>query len=363
MSTLTIRELGVMPYALPLRGVATVGGHEIHEREGIVVRLLDEDGDEGYGEAVPLLGLHQESRDEVQMRLKDVAERIAGQTLDAPEQLFDGLSDLPPTLVFALESAWDGLRATKEKTVPARLNGRDAPTSLHVNGFFSGSVDDAKAVLEHEIYRKYPSVKIKVARQPLEQDREMLKLFAGTLPKSVRLRLDANRGLDLASALALFGELDPERVEYLEEPLENVNDLAALQDRTGHSIALDESLGGPNMRGIDCVDAWIYKPSVHGGRRALEAKAKEADAAGVSFVVSSCLETGLGLWMQAQWAAAAAAGMDEAVPVGLGTDIVLATDLLDVPFDSSQGHVGIDNWCGKPGEMFLQAAGWAKAGV
>ena len=363
MTTLTIQELGVMPYALPLRGAAIVGGHEIHEREGLVVRLLDADGFEGFGEAVPLLGLHKESRDEVQVRLQDVAERVAGQSFDGPEQMFEGLAQLPPTLVFAMESAWDGLRAAREKTVPARLDGRDAATSVEINGFFPGSLEDAKAALEHEIYANYPSIKIKVARQPLEKDQEMLALFVKALPESVRLRLDANRGLELKDALALFGAIDPARVEYLEEPLENLNDLSELQDRTGHAIALDESLGGPDTRGLDCIDAWIYKPSVHGGRRALEAKAKQADAAGVSLVVSSCLESGLGLWMQAQWAAAAAAGMDEAVPVGLGTDIVLAVDLLKVPFDSSLGHVGIDQWVGAPAEPFLQAAGWAKAGV
>ena len=186
----------------------------------------------------------------------------------------------------------------------------------------------------------------------------MLDLLIERLPESVGLRIDANRRFSLEQAIELFGGLPRERIEYLEEPLQTGRALKELTETTGLPLALDESLFFPDptrFREGPLIAAWILKPARMGGYLETMAYAERATEIGKFVVISSCLESGLGLWAQAQLAAAV---NEKPVAAGLATDAFLDGDLLDPPFDSSAGTLRAADWCGEPSKAFLREAGW-----
>ena len=219
-------------------------------------------------------------------------------------------------------------------------------------------LSDARGIKASKAFEKFGSVKVKVGKRPVADERRMLELLVDKLPTPISLRIDANRRLALDQAIELFGGLPRERIEYLEEPLQTGRALKELTEATGLRLALDESLFFPDptrFREGPLIAAWILKPARMGGYLETMAYAERAQETGKFCVISSCLESGLGLWAQAQLAAAV---NEEPVAAGLATDTLLDGDLIDPPFDSSAGTLRTADWRGEPSEAFLTEAGW-----
>ena len=88
--------------------------------------------------------------------------------------------------------------------------------------------------------------------------------------------------MGLASCAELLRGVDPARIEYLEEPLADPSELAALSGRTGMPIALDELVvdASPEARALreelartKCVAAWVLRMSALGSLDAIRARA------------------------------------------------------------------------------------------
>jgi len=134
---------------------------------------------------------------------------------------------------------------------------------------------------------------------------------------------DEISALPLDQALQILNGLPAERFEYLEEPLKNPSELVDLNNRTGLPIGLDESLLDQAtfyLGRAPYVAAWIIKPALIGHWQRLLFLANEAQRAEAGLVISSCVETGLGLHAQLQMAAALPG---HAMDAGLATDRLL----------------------------------------
>ena len=294
-------SLEVVPEAQPL-----VGGPV---REGAFVRIEDDArGRVGFGECAPLRGLHRES----------LAESIA-----ALEDWFDGIrevGDLPPSAAFAVSCALetaDGLGAAAV---------RDA----EVAAFFAGGVDelddDACARLKGAA-----SVKLKIGRASPAADRALLERALEMLPQA-RLRLDGNRRMSFADCAELVRGIEPHRIEYLEEPLADPSDLAALARTTGLAIALDELVVDPSeearalragLARARSVSAWVLRMSALGPLERVFSLADEAHRLGSDAVLSTAYESSYTLRLAVHVAAALPnAGRAH----GLGTAHLLSGD-------------------------------------
>ena len=146
---------------------------------------------------------------------------------------------------------------------------------------------------------------------------------------SARLRIDPNGVWDLETAqseLDRFGRFD---LELVEQPVATLEDLAALRRRTGVPLAADESVrtvdDAKRLAALDAADAVVLKVQVLGGVRSA---LRVADAAGVPAVVSSMLETSVGL---AAGLALAAVLPELPFACGLGTGLLLDGDVVADP--------------------------------
>lgn len=185
------------------------------------------------------------------------------------------------------------------------------------------------------------TAKVKVAEtgQDLAADVERVAAVRDALGRDGRLRVDANAAWDVETAVLALARLGRYDLEYVEQPCATFGELAEVRRRSGVAVAADESIRTADdpvaaVR-AGAVDVVVIKVQPLGGvRRALDVAA----AAGVPAVVSSALETSVGL---AAGLALAAALPDLPYACGLGTGTLLASDLVGNPLVPVEGALTV----------------------
>jgi O-succinylbenzoate synthase len=318
-----IASITMFQYRLPLRTPLPLGAHTIEARDGVLVRICDAAGHQGWGDVAPLPGFSTESMAYARRELEATAPQLVGGPVDAA---LDHLAhaNTASSVRCGLEMA---LLETKAReagtTLPHVLSPKVRP-SVSFNALLT---DDDRA-LENEVtaLRRtgYPAVKVKVGRRPVAEDVARVQALARQLP-GVALRLDANRAWSFADAYRFAEGICDVSVDYVEEPLVDAAELPRLAAETGMPVALDETIQeGAAPRDHSYATAVILKPTLVGGLRAAQRLAAEAERVACQPVLSASFESGAGL--RGLIALAAGLGTKD-VPVGLDTYHRLAADV------------------------------------
>lgn len=188
------------------------------------------------------------------------------------------------------------------------------------------------------------TVKVKVAEagQVLADDVARVRAVRAAMGPEGRIRVDANGGWNVDEAEHAAHALAEFDLEYLEQPCATVDELAELRVRLRRwdlPIAADESVRKAQdpiaVARAGAADLIVVKAQPLGGvRRALEIVAE----AGLPAVVSSALDTSIGL---SQGAALAAALPELEFDCGLGTASLLAADVVEVPLVPRGGSIPV----------------------
>lgn len=368
-----IERIDVAKYRLPLARRFKAGPINVDQREGRLLRVRSDEGRTGYGEIAPLPGLHAETLADVDAILEVVAPELEGRQFERFGDVANNAANRiaacaprgdfgAPSAVFGLQCAAASIFAQMEGVPPASILSKKPRAKIAINGLFVGTVTDAAEALAAGTLDAYPCVKVKVGVQSAAADRELLDVLLSALDESVLLRIDANRQLTLDDAIERFRGLPPERIDYLEEPLARPEQLADLHAATGLMMGLDETLLIPALaplRRARHIAAWCLKPARIGHWKRMLFLSEEAKSHGAVTVVSSCLESGLGLGWQAQMAAALPG---EVAACGLGTESWLRVDLVAPRYDSSAGYVRTQDWSGTPSAAVLGKLRFKRAG-
>ncbi|WP_423919055.1 o-succinylbenzoate synthase [Frigoribacterium sp. 2-23] len=188
------------------------------------------------------------------------------------------------------------------------------------------------------------TVKVKVAErgQTLADDIARVAAARAFVGDDGRVRIDANANWSVDEAEEALVALAPYRLEYAEQPVRSVPELAELRRRTaglGVPIAADESVRKASdplaVARAGAADLLVIKAQPLGGvTAALDIVAQ----AGLPVVVSSALDTSVGLSMGA-YLAASIPGL--AHDCGLGTAALLAADVTPEPLLPVDGGVDV----------------------
>ncbi|MCM0641489.1 o-succinylbenzoate synthase [Cellulomonas wangsupingiae] len=187
------------------------------------------------------------------------------------------------------------------------------------------------------------TAKVKVAEpgQPVGADEARLEAVRDALGADGAIRVDANAAWDVDTAVARLAALDRAAggLEYAEQPVPGVDDLAALRRRTHVPLAADEAvrLGDDPLAVVrrQAADVVVLKVQPLGGVRAC---LRLAEQVGLPVVVSSALETSVGL---AAGLALAAALPELPHACGLATAALLADDLVADPLLPRGGAIEV----------------------
>lgn len=280
-----MREAAVFSWELPLDAGVVLRDRRLKTRNGLLVRIA-EGGQQGWGEIAPLPGFSQETlADAHRETLAWLTAWCAG---ECPAE------SCLPSVAFGLSCAL----AELDGTLPETGNFQSALLC-------SGDPDELFLRL-HPL--KEPLAKMKVGLYEPVRDGIMVNLLLEALP-GLTLRLDANRSWTLEKALNFAryvnADLRP-RIAFLEEPCRSPLDSLRFSAETDIALGWDESTreAGFTPMTEPGVRAIIIKPMLTGSLVKVHELVALAHAAGLTAVISSSLESSLGLTQLAriaQW--------------------------------------------------------------
>ncbi|WP_221586113.1 o-succinylbenzoate synthase [Microbacterium sp. G2-8] len=188
------------------------------------------------------------------------------------------------------------------------------------------------------------TVKVKVAErgQTLADDLARVAAVREAMGPEGRVRVDANRGWNVDEAEHALHALAEFDLEYAEQPCATIDELAEIRARLRDwdiPIAADESVRRESdplaVARAGAADLLVVKAQPLGGvRRVLDI----VEHAGLPAVVSSALETSVGL---AQGAHLAAALPGLRYDCGLATASLLAADVTSTPLVAANGSLPV----------------------
>jgi o-succinylbenzoate synthase len=170
-------------------------------------------------------------------------------------------------------------------------------------------------------------------------DEARVEAVRDALGPTGKLRIDVNGAWDVETAIRSIRRLDRFDLEYVEQPVATLEEMTALRKRINVRLAVDESLRTApdplNLRLHEAADVVVAKVQPLGGvKRAL----KIVEAAGLPAVVSSALESSIGI---GAGLALAAALPELPYACGLGTVSLLHGDVVDDPLLPESGYIEI----------------------
>ncbi|TPW71531.1 o-succinylbenzoate synthase [Schumannella sp. 10F1B-5-1] len=256
----------------------------------------------------------------------------AGWTEFSPFAEYDD-AEASAWLAAALDFGW-----TPERDQPAVLRDR-----IPVNATMPAV--DARRV--PEVLARFDgcrTVKVKVAErgQTLADDVARVRAVRAAIGPEGRIRVDANGGWNIDEAEHAAHELAAFDLEYLEQPCATVPELAELRQRLHDwdlPIAADESVRKASdpiaVVREGAADLVVVKAQPLGG---VAAALRIVAEAGVPAVVSSAIDTSVGLAMGARLAAALP---ELDFDCGLGTASLLAADVTSTPLRAERGSIAV----------------------
>jgi o-succinylbenzoate synthase len=202
------------------------------------------------------------------------------------------------------------------------------------------------------------TAKVKVAEpgRPAAEDLDRLAAVRDVLGGRGRVRVDANGAWDVEEAVARIRSYDRAAggLEYVEQPCASVEELAAVRRRVDLPVAADESVRRADdplqVARSGAADLAVLKVQPLGGVRAC---LRLAEQLGLPVVVSSALETSVGL---AAGVALAAALPELPYACGLGTAGLFERDVVTDPLLPRDGAVPVRRPEPDPGLVAAAAA-------
>jgi o-succinylbenzoate synthase len=215
-------EVEVVPYALPFKEPYVTARGRLTRREMVLLRIRDQDGVEGLGEAVPLSLRGGVSIEAVVKEL----EALESPLRPAP----DGLS-LPArcALSTALLDRGEKRRDAKAEHAPVRCNAT----------LVSGPPAEVAAEAARWAKAGFGTFKLKVGAG---EDIAQVEAVRAALGTEAKIRLDANASWSLEEATRILAAVEPLGIELVEQPVETIAEAAELAWRTPIPLAGDESV-------------------------------------------------------------------------------------------------------------------------
>jgi o-succinylbenzoate synthase len=268
--------------SIPLKTPFVTSGGVVAERELLLLRIEDDDGAVGFGEASPL-------------------------------ELYDGVSiDTVASAIRAGDQSQPHAHAAEEM---ARLDlegrragrgvGEPGADAIPVNRTLAAGPPEEVAQRAGEALREgYACFKLKVG---LPDDLERVAAVREAIGPWPALRLDANGAWSAAEAAERIEQLEPFDLQLVEQPCATLEELAELRPRVRAPIAADESVRTPadvraaaEARACHVVNV---KLAGSGGYGAAREALREAERSGLRSFLSSTLDGPWGIAAALQLAA------------------------------------------------------------
>lgn len=337
---------------IPFRQPFATAAGTFTARDAWIVRLRDDAGSVGYGEAALAPDADAAALDRLARTVRQAAGRAwTGDELLEPWLATGAGDDRDPgadpdpddAVSLTVRAAMQGAALDLGLVDPGAIEA----TGIAVNATIAVE-DEAASVAEAaaHVAAGFRCLKLKVGSERTSAELvARIGAVRDAVGPGVALRLDANGAWDPATALDRAAAVAGLAIDYLEQPITaeaSAEALARLRHAAPVAIAADEAVtslaAARTLLAADAADVLVVKPARVGGPAASLAIAAAAGTAGVRVTISSLLETGVGLVAAARIAAALP---DREHAHGLATADLLVDDLLAGSLRPAGGRLAV----------------------
>lgn len=269
-----IREIHVYAKALPVAHAAYVlSSGQIQSLDTTLVRLVADDGSEGWGETCPLGPLYAEAHAQgARAALAEMAPGLIGADPWplALQRRMHGLLNGHSYAKAAIDiAAYDLIGKRLGVRVAELLGGAATERVPSYYALSIGEPNEVARIAKERMAEGYPRLQVKLGGRTVDADIETLhKVWEAVRGSGVRLTADGNRGWNTRDVLHLTREcVDIPFV--LEQPCDTIEELARIRPQVRHPIYMDESSLDLNTvitaAGSGLVDGFSMKVTRLGG--------------------------------------------------------------------------------------------------
>jgi D-galactarolactone cycloisomerase len=228
MNPIRLASVEAFAFRVPVKSPIKVAFGTFRDRPFVLVRVTDEEGAVGWGEAWanwPAVGAEHRAR-----LVVDLGERLVGKSYDSPQQLFQQLSRSLEVLVIQTGevgpiaqavagidiAVWDLVARKAGQPLHRMLSDRDVQTvPVYATGINPDEPEKFAAARQAEGHRAF---KLKTGFGH-ELDVRNLRAMRAELGPQAVITCDSNQTHDLQDALAFVRAIEPLRLDWFEEPM------------------------------------------------------------------------------------------------------------------------------------------------
>jgi L-alanine-DL-glutamate epimerase-like enolase superfamily enzyme len=275
---------------------------EFTHRRSWLLRLVDEDGVEGLGEAALNPFASDVATGSLASFMRDFVPALSAGKMPVWAEL--AAEGEPGRAAMAgLDGAIAALLATRGSVGTTPANGTGPVVAIPVSAMIAlGGPSAGAEAAAQAVELGFRTLKLRAGfERTTDQLVERLRAIRVAVGPEPRLRVDAGGAWDLDTATERIEGIAPFRIEYVEQPMAawDVTGHAALRERVRTPIALDESIdseGSARAALADgAADVIVVKPARVGGLAATMRVVDSAAAAGATVVLGTYYETGVGI--------------------------------------------------------------------
>jgi len=277
------------------------GGYAAHEN--VIVRIIDDDGVEGLGEAAPnrYYGETVASVVGAMEKFEPVLGRADSWSLEAIDASLSTVLRGNNAARAAVSSALHDIVGKRLGIPVHRLWGLD-PADCGESSFTIGIADNDGLKQRVEDAAQYPILKVKLGT---DRDMEIVRVVREAAPAK-RLRVDANAAWSASHAVRMIDFLADHGVEFVEQPVaqHDIEGFRHVRSRSKLPVIADESclVAGDVPRLAGAVDGINLKLAKCGSLREAIRIIHTARSFGMSVMAGCMIESSLGISAVAQLA-------------------------------------------------------------
>lgn len=301
-----ITAITMRPYRIPFRRPFVTAHGVLLAREGAIVTITTDEGISGHGDMAAVPEFAGPLLPELLAATHDAARVLVDQNfLFALAHVHDGVMNgtiLGP-VCFALETAIYDCMGRRSGQSIAQVELPEPSNEVSVN-FVIGepSLAGAIAAAQRAMADGFGCVKLKVGvASDLDAEYQRIAAVRAALGPTINLRLDANEAWSLNEATAILTRCADLAIQYVEQPLHrtNVTGMRFLRRRVAVPIAADEAVSDLAsifpLLAAGAADILVLKPQMLGGWFACQLAATAAVQFRKRIVMTSALESGIGV--------------------------------------------------------------------
>jgi o-succinylbenzoate synthase len=304
---MTVTHIQWYPYRVPLHCHFTNAHGTLVVREGAIVEVFVEGHNSGIGEIAPMPEFGGETLKEALAALPSITASLVGHDLKeilSYLEVQQAAGELPASVACGLEIALlDVLGKQEGRSISALLASpsHEVRQAVLVNAVIGAQNIASTVQMACDAVKKgFCCLKLKMGTG-LYDEVERVSAVRKAIGPEIHLRLDANEAWNFEQARTILSACEPLAIQYVEQPLRafDLRGMYQLRQEISIPIAADEAVyhleSARRVLAWEAADILIVKPQLAGGLRTGLRIIDEATGYQVPCVITSAIETGVGL--------------------------------------------------------------------